>query len=103
MRAAVTDNLLLAVADLIAGRRVVAVVAVLAIAVVDRAEVMHSVSEELGVDCTAREGAALARGMAPGALKHRETQARPVDPLMPVEKICSCFDKGVIVRPKARS
>ena len=49
MLAAVTGSLHLVVADLIAGRMAAAAVAALAIAVVDRAEVKHSVSEELGV------------------------------------------------------
>ena len=103
MLAAVIDSLLLAVADLIAGHMAVAAAVALAIAVAGMAEVMHSVSEGLEAGCMATEGVAVARGMAPGALKHQGIQARLLDPLMLVEKICSYFDKLVTARSKTGS
>ncbi len=103
MLAALVGNLLPAVVALIVGRTAVAAAAAApAIAAVDKAEVMHSVSEELEADCMATRGVAVARGMAPGELRHQGTQARLLDLQMPAEKTCSCFGRRITVKSRAR-
>ena len=102
--AAANHNLLLvAVARLVAGRMAVVAAAALAIAVAGRAEVMRWVWVGWEAGCKARKKAAEWGRAALGVLMHQGIQAHLPGPQLPDEKICSCFDRDVVVRSNART